>query len=465
VRSCGNPQLFTHDHGKYESVRRPVGALAAAALAMSVLAGCTSGDDGDVVLGTVGRSTVTEVVEAPATVSARATAEVTAAADGRVARLPVREGQRVRAGRLLVRLDSPQAQRGLRAARQADAEAASAGDIVVPSTGLSEAGVQADARARRAFMRARESARRIPDRQLRRQALSAVDASAAQYSAASAQAQDAVRRFEAGIGSLADALSSLSAAQRVQTRAAVLAAERTVAALVVRAPISGTVSLSGGDGSSTQTDPQGLVDQLPQSLQDQAGQLLGGSSAGTVTGTLAAGQPVRAGQTLMTVTDASELSLTAQVDETDVLLVERGVEATAELDAVPDAAYPATVTTIDPRPTASSRGGVTYIVRLALAIGTLADGTIAPVPRPGMSAVVDLRVRTAPDAVAVPAPAVFRDGRRDAVWVVKNDTARKRLVRVGAQGQDRVQVLEGLAEGERVVVRGADRVTDGQRLS
>ncbi len=82
-----------------------------------------------------------------------------------------------------------------------------------------------------------------------------------------------------------------------------------------------------------------------------------------------------------------------------------------------------------------------------------------------MSAVVDLRVRTARDTISVPAPAVFRVGRRDAVWVVKNDRASKRFVRLGAQGESRVQVLEGLAAGERVVVRGADRVTDGQLLS
>ncbi len=66
--------------------------------------------------------------------------------------------------------------------------------------------------------------------------------------------------------------------------------------------------------------------------------------------------------------------------------------------------------------------------------------------------------------MAVPAAAVFRDGRRDAVWVVRNDVARERVVRLGAQGESRVQVVEGLTVGERVVVRGADRVRDGQQV-
>ena len=165
----------------------------------------------------------------------------------------------------------------------------------------------------------------------------------------------------------------------------------------------------------------------------------------------------------MRVTDASALTLAAQVDETDVLLVKAGVAGRAELDAVPDATYDAEVTTIDPTPSTSSRGGVAYTVRLSLGRGTEEDGTTAPEPRPGMSAVVDLLVRTATDTIAVPASAVFRDGRRDAVWVVRAGIARKQLVRVGAQGEDEVQIVEGLEGGERIVVRGADRVRDGQR--
>jgi multidrug efflux pump subunit AcrA (membrane-fusion protein) len=101
---------------------------------------------------------------------------------------------------------------------------------------------------------------------------------------------------------------------------------------------------------------------------------------------------------------------------------------------------------------------------MSLGRGTTTDGMTAPVPRPGMSAVVDLRVRTARGVVAVPASAVFRRGHNEVVWVVKNGVVRPRVVRLGAQGQRRLEIVEGLALGERVVVRGADRVRDGQRL-
>ncbi|MDP9396231.1 MAG: efflux RND transporter periplasmic adaptor subunit, partial [Actinomycetota bacterium] len=301
----------------------------------------------------------------------------------------------------------------------------------------------------------------------RRQALASVRAAQAQYAAAQAQARDAVRRFEAGLGSLASALSALSEAQRVQTRAAVEAARRTVSELVVRAPVSGTVSLGqGSEGGGDGGNLAGALGALPESVRGQAEGLVGGGGGGaSVQGTLEEGMPVGSGDTVATITDTSSLSLRAEVDETDVLLVRRGVRGEVELDAVPGASYDAEVASVDVRPTTSQRGGVSYVVRLTLGAGRTDDGEPAPVPRPGMSAVADLRVRTARDAVAVPASAVFHTGRKEAVWVIESGRARRRPVRLGAQGESSVQVVEGLKPGERVVVGGADKVAEGQEVA
>ena len=179
---------------------------------------------------------------------------------------------------------------------------------------------------------------------------------------------------------------------------------------------------------------------------------------------LAVGVPVTSGSPLLTVTDTSGLGVVAEVDETDVLLVRRGVEAGIELDAVPGATYDGRVTAVDGSPTTAARGGVTYRVRLSLARGTTADGERAPQPRPGMSAVVELRVRSAEAAVSVPSAAVVRDGERDAVFVEADGAYRRREVQLGAEGEDLVQVVSGLDVGERIVTRDADRLSDGQRV-
>jgi len=81
-----------------------------------------------------------------------------------------------------------------------------------------------------------------------------------------------------------------------------------------------------------------------------------------------------------------------------------------------------------------------------------------------MSAVVDLRVRSAKNALAVPAAAVIRQGDRDAVWLVTNGRAHARVVRLGAQGDDYVQVLDGVRPGDRIVTKGADVVSENDKV-
>jgi len=444
--------------------------VAVVALLLSVPA-CTGGDEGAISVGTVALRTVSEVVEAPGTVTARASATVTAAATGTIKRLAVEDGQRVAAGRVVLVIDAPAAEEQLRQARQADEQAARAGAVSIPATDLSGVQRSADRAAKRAFDAARKAAAHIPDARLRATALAEVARGEAEYAAARAQAEVAVGRFNAGIGSLSDALASLSGAQRIQTRAAVALAERTVAGLTVRAPIDGVVALGSGAGGGG-ADVSGLLGQLPAEAQGQASALLGGGGSGglgTAGGGMAGsalteGTPVQSGATLLTITDVSELSLTAEVDETDVLLVRPGVSAEVELDAVPAATYDATVRSVDVSPTTSPRGGVSYSVRLTLGGGQGADGEPAPRPRPGMSAVVGLQVRSVPDAVAVPSSAVVRDGNRDTVWVVERGRAGRRAVRLGAQGDAFVEVIEGVKPGDRVVIRGAERVREGQEL-
>ncbi len=441
---------------------RLVSALAVAGL---LLAGCSRGEASGIATETVGRATVREVVEAPGAVGAKASATVVSPASGKVGSLSVREGQRVKAGQVLLRIDSPQAREQLAQAREADSRAAAVGSGVgVPRASLSGSRGSLDRAATKAFATARSSAQQVPDPQARAQAVAAVDAARAQYVAASRQAQATMDSFNAGLRSLGRAVSSVSQAQRVQTRSALALAERAVAALVVRAPISGVVSLGAASGGGTASALPGGLSSLPSSVQEQAGGLLAEGRGAAGGGALAVGSPVSSGATLLTLTDTSTLTLSAEVDETDVLLVKPGVKADVELDAVPGARYAATVGSVDVTPTTSARGGVSYVVRLTLGGGTADDGRPAPQPRPGMSAVVDLQVRTARNVVAVPVSAVFRDGKRDAVWVIGDGVARKRVVRLGAQGDEVVHVVQGLRLGEQIVVRGADRVTEGRAL-
>jgi multidrug efflux pump subunit AcrA (membrane-fusion protein) len=448
------------------------GATAAVAVSAVLLTGCTS-DASGIQVAAVGRSTVSEVVEASATVQAAATTTVTSPATGTVEAVLVRDGERVAAGTLLVRISSPQTEAQLTQARSALAQVDSAApDSPALLSGGSQG--QADTAARGAFDAARKAAAGIPDPRLRAAALTQITAADRQYQLAAAHARAAIAAINSGIGNLNAAIASLTAAQRVQAQTAVQIAETAVDALEVKAPIAGTVQLGGATGGGSQGAGLGdVLGQLPADQQQQAASALGGAlpTGGTggqvqTTGPVTVGTPVSAGTPLATIVDVSSLSLGADVDETDVFLVKPGVKAEAELDAVPGARYPATVASVGLSPTQSARGGVSYRARLTLSDGTMPDGSRAPTPRPGMSAVADLQVRTAQDAVSVPATAVVRDGDRESVWVLDDGSrARRRNVTVGTQGDDRVAITAGLRVGEQVVVRGADQVREGQELS
>ncbi|NES12471.1 HlyD family efflux transporter periplasmic adaptor subunit [Micromonospora sp. PPF5-17B] len=444
--------------------------LLIALFAVVALTGTTAASCGDekspVTVAQVGRSPVAEVIDAPATVTARAAATLTAPADGTLASLRVQPGQRVTKGQVLAVISSPSAQDRLKQAREALRAAKRAGrGVGVGDLGGRRRGT--DRAAEEAFDAARQAAGKIGDPQLRSALLLQVESAQQQYESAARAADRAVAAVQRGVAGLNSAVGALSAAQRLQAQQAYDLAKATVDALTLRAPIPGVVQ-PGGTRAATATDLSGLlgaagggVPGLDPSALGSAGQA--GPPPG-VDDAVPPGGRVTAGTPVLTVVDTGQLGLLAEVDETDVLLVRAGVTAAVELDAVTGASYDATVRSVDVLPTTSARGGVTYRVRLGLGAGRLGEGEAAPTPRPGMNAVVHLRVREAADAVAVPASAVFSADGRDAVWVLRDGRADRVPVTVGVQGQDLVQIVSGVQAGDRIVVRGADQVHDGQEL-
>jgi membrane fusion protein (multidrug efflux system) len=65
------------------------------------------------------------------------------------------------------------------------------------------------------------------------------------------------------------------------------------------------------------------------------------------------------------------------------------------------------------------------------------------------------------DATVVPEEAIVSEGLRQIVFVVRDNTVERRVVRIGQRHDGQVEILEGLAPGETVVVRGVQRVRPG----
>jgi RND family efflux transporter MFP subunit len=157
---------------------------------------------------------------------------------------------------------------------------------------------------------------------------------------------------------------------------------------------------------------------------------------------------------LLTLADPDSLVAEVSVSELILPLVRVGDPATVRIDALGDARFPARVLRIHPTLAQASRQA---IVELAL----------DPIPA---GARAGQFVRATLDTAAVqrllvPFPALRRDRAGEFVWLVDADgKASRRAVRSGLRFADRVEVLEGLMPGERVISRGFLVLAEGKAV-
>src|SRR5439155_7193817 len=157
------------------------------------------------------------------------------------------------------------------------------------------------------------------------------------------------------------------------------------------------------------------------------------------------GSAVQMGMKLMRIEDHSKLWLDAQVYEEQLPWVSMGQTVEATVDAVPDKTFTGTVSFIYPHLDHMTR---TETVR------TTFDNP-GHVLRPGMYAMAKIMTTPVESAVLVPREAVIDTGTRQISFVATAEGRfQPRKVRMGLRGDERVQILEGLAPGEMVVTSG-----------
>jgi Cu(I)/Ag(I) efflux system membrane fusion protein len=150
---------------------------------------------------------------------------------------------------------------------------------------------------------------------------------------------------------------------------------------------------------------------------------------------------VQPGTELFQIADLSTVWLIADVYETEIGRVKVGQQAVLELPSYPGEKFTGKVTFIYPALAAGSR---TLQARIEFKNPTLKL-------RPGMYGDVTLDLGDQ-SAIVVPAEALVDTGESQYVFVSKGGGRfEPRRVKAGWSGGGRVAVLEGLAEGERVV--------------
>jgi HlyD family secretion protein len=144
--------------------------------------------------------------------------------------------------------------------------------------------------------------------------------------------------------------------------------------------------------------------------------------------------------------DLSDLYLDLTVDEVDVVRLTEGMPVEITLDALPGRSFRGRIEAIASAATEAG-GAATYRVRVVL-------DDRDPVLRAGMSANVEIEVERRENVLLVPNAAVRRDRETGRAFVhrVVGDRAEEVEIRLGAQGETESEVLEGLQEGDRVVL-------------
>jgi RND family efflux transporter MFP subunit len=160
-----------------------------------------------------------------------------------------------------------------------------------------------------------------------------------------------------------------------------------------------------------------------------------------------------AAPTFVTLVDLGRLEVWAYVDETDIGRIGKGQSARFTVDTYPDHEFEGRVTAVYPQ--AEIRDNVVNYVTVVTF-----DPPRGRTLRPEMTTTVRIGVETRENVLAVPRRAVRRDQGRTFVLTPGGE---KRWARVGSRDETHSEIVEGLREGDEVLLGEAGAPAAGTR--
>jgi HlyD family secretion protein len=410
------------------------------------------------------RQDLTQTVSANGEIKPKKYVNVSSNMMGRIVRMPVKEGDRVRDGELLVQLESIQSEADVQAAEatldaaQTDVEGMSASirsaEAAVASAKAEITRSEADlARTKQDFDRAENMSREGLI------AKEAHDRSKADYDIAVSQLNAAKARLAQADAQLAQTLKQRDGTtiRIMQQRAALTRAKDQFAKTTIRSTLDG------------------IITYLPVNEGEIA----------------IVGVQNQAGTVLMTIADMSVITAEVKVDETDIVNVKIGQEAKIKVDALGDRELMGHVSEVGnsalsrTNGTSSTTTGGSQEAKDFKVVVTLDNPP--PELRPGLSATASIITATRQRVMTVPiqsltirefdndskpiessnkAPDKTTDKASDktadkaankkkiekeGVFVIKNGVAAFQQVKTGITGTTDIEILEGMNESDEIV--------------
>ena len=258
---------------------------------------------------------------------------------------------------------------------------------------------------------------------------SQLDATQMQYDVTRNQLESARKNYElVKIGPRIEQIE-YARAQVAQAQAAVQYEQTMLDSTLIRAPVSGTVL-------------ERLVEK---------GEMVSTMNFGGTGGVKAS---------VASIADLNDLQAQLDINQNDFSRISPAQQCSVTADAYPDRVYQGVAAEIAPE---ANRQKATIEVRVKI---------LHPDPylRPEMNAHVSFlapaenQKQSAREIITIPRAATTQKGGKTVVFVVDGSHARLREIQVGRDLGDRVEVLDGLSPNDRIVLRGVDALTAGQRV-
>lgn len=445
-----------------------IGVVVLAAIGGGVVASIRYRQSGQVTVQTTTavRGTLTSQVTASGEIKPRTYTNLAANAQGRIVELMVAEGQYVKKGQVVAKVESVQAaadldaQKANVASSEADAASSEVGlRVSDDNMAIQEASI---ARTRAQMELSRTNFNRVAELwEAQVIARQEYDQKKAEYEQQQASLREAELRLKQMVSQRAQTMAQITSSQRrvAQAQAQMKRVEDVLAKYDVIAPLDG------------------IVTNLPVRIGE----------------TVVPGVQNSAASAVMTIADMSLITAEVKVDETDIVTLRLGQATEVTIDAVPDQKFPGHVIEIGNTAILRSTGAVAanntssneakdFKVIIAL---DNPPNTI----RPGLSCTAKIIVATRMDVVKIPIQALtvrqrgdLEEAAREAaqkgtklvakdtrgpidiaaqevsreeltgIFVIKNGIAEFTPVKTGITGSSDIEVTEGLDAGAEIMV-------------
>jgi HlyD family secretion protein len=159
----------------------------------------------------------------------------------------------------------------------------------------------------------------------------------------------------------------------------------------------------------------------------------------------------------------AEMQVTGVLSEYDTLKIKEGQKVTLSSDAVPDQEWQGEVAAIGtlPQESESMAQAGTQAVQYPVHIKLTSETNIL---KPGFQLIMEIETEKK-KALVLPMDALVEDGDEPFVYVVENNQAQKREVKLGITSGEQLEIVEGLTEKDKVILQPSDELEIGAEVT